>query len=70
MDLYCLAGESLDRIVLRKDGRIFSNKHIIPRGLVKVTQNAFRQHERKESLEEYVRIIEVQELGQEGEIGE
>ena len=67
MDLRCLVGKTLHRIILRKDGRIFSNKRVTPRRLVEVTGNALRRRERKKSLEERLRVLEVQELGQEGE---
>ena len=67
MDLCRLVGKTLHCIILRKDGRIFSNKRVILRGLVEVTGNAFRRREREERLKERVRVLEVEELGQEGE---
>ena len=67
VDLYCLAGKTLHRIVLSKDDRVITHKCIILRRLVKVARDALCWRETEEGLKQWVHVFEVQELGQERE---
>ena len=46
---------------------MFSDKHVITRRLVKVAGNALCRGETKEGLKQWVCVLEIQKLGQEGD---
>jgi len=67
MNLDCLAGKALHRIVPHESGQVFSDECVMPLWLVEVIRDAVCWGEREECVEKLVDVLEIQELCQEGE---
>ena len=67
MNLDCLAGKALHRIVPRKSRRVFGDECVMPSRLVEVIRDAVCRDEGEERIEQLADVLEIQELRQEGE---